>query len=662
MSHALAFRYQRSRCRLRVVPYVRTRLVFAQAAVRTMEKKEFDRVLLDLPCFMNHGSWLDAPLESFPLVSSVLIKGEKETCSLFPLVPTDAACAAAWLAKKRSLVFECVGPLVLPDGSRRGIPSIQSLGNERLISGMSLKSYFEAAWQHLDSLGENTADSSIKNLIFFGEEVADRIRDTVTSGLEVLFVCEYRLWWAVSRALGTAGPHGRCESGKNGIPPTARSCARLLEDPYFMWSAGLFDDYLTINKKFQESLQSGSIASFDKYKTLAELTGRLWKKGNSRNRQKDAAQILRSMIRDLRDKTKSVGSGYGSPALFFENIRSRLGSEAEDEIARELLNYPMPAIVDAASNPPQYFEIAGDRILPGKSGFDLPDVFHANPYGEIQSSDTEARPGRAQGSGASFQLCTVHPAVTRQEAKELDKNPAGTRWALKKDYELHAHACRIAREAALRSKQAAPKNEELGVFTPVAFVFCSGFKTPTTCTVIRDDNLTQRQMNLGQIHSIGSGRMPPPDSVYSLLATRQGREVLFENHIERESITSLTLLFSGSEMGLERYAAIAQRPDRLQCRMRPQEDPELSAFGHSELGLVWAVKYAEKNAIAVAYPGWKPSPDVLKYAHKMQKRILTLPLDILPGEMAGRLQQLHFISNPLKLHPECERIVSRFVR
>ena len=74
-----------------------------------------------------------------------------------------------------------------------------------------------------------------------------------------------------------------------------------------------------------------------------------------------------------------------------------------------------------------------------------------------------------------------------------------------------------------------------------------------------------------------------------------------------------------------------------------------------------AIKYAKKQAIAVAYPGWMPSSDIREYARQQQKQIFTLTLDELPGDLAVRLQHLHFISTHLKRHPQSDGIVSRFI-
>ncbi len=170
-------------------------------AARALQEKRFDKVLIDLPCFMNQPGWLNSRLDSFPLVSSLLVKGDSGICSLYPIVPTDAACAAAWLAGKRSIDFECVGPLIV--GKPCGFPSVP-LPISEIEQPVSLKnpySCFDPAWLALDARWQNTPDAEMKDLVAHGETVGSRISERPATGRAMLFVCEYRLWWAVRKAL-----------------------------------------------------------------------------------------------------------------------------------------------------------------------------------------------------------------------------------------------------------------------------------------------------------------------------------------------------------------------------------------------------------------------------------------------------------------------------
>jgi hypothetical protein len=293
--------------------------------------------------------------------------------------------------------------------------------------------------------------------------------------------------------------------------------------------------------------------------------------------------------------------------------------------------------------------------------FDLPDVFHAYPYGEpgrfqaVQGFPTGEDPDLAPW------LRYVRPVLTRQEAKELGLRTSNSRWAVSGDFELHTRACSLVCQAAAERESAVLGDEILGEYTPVVFLFRVFSEEITKYTLVHNSSLPYREEELRRQGLEAAGREAARDYVYSLFATTRKLDLLFEDHIEREFVTSLTLLFSGKGMGIQRYAAIIRQPRKYQCRQGPREDPELRNFRSCDIGLAWAVKYARKTVLAVAAPGWEPRREVEDFAHKQSKRILTVPLAVLPHDLTERISRLHFISNALKAHPECERIVARFV-
>ncbi len=663
MPRPTAYLCRLSKRRIWVLPYVRGRLIFAEIAARTLHGRAFDTLLLDLPSFMNRTSWLDGPLMSFPLVSSLIVQDERDTCSLYPLVPTDAACATAWLARRRSLAFECVDPVMLLSSACGDIPAIDGLEDERLIMLNGLRSYFEKAWFQLECLWQSPQQGPIRNLIEYGEAVADRVSDRIYSNGEVLFVCEYRLWWAVRKALELEGGR-RCGGARADKSPPERTGALVFEDPYLMWAAGLFDDFLTVNRRFHEGLESDSVADFEKYSILAGIIRKISSRSDLKRLEPDLSAGLVSLVESLKSRTIPEVVGTVSPRSCLEGMQSQLNAEAGNALPRLLLEYPLPTTADTARNPPEYFQIAEERIVPSDKWFTLPDVFHVRPYGELPRPRQADEPvlSEEKNSRIVSWLHQVHPVMTRQEIKSLGSSTGGSRWAVTSDYKEHMRACQVVREALGRAEMVDPEREKPGVFTPVTFIFCDCPDAPRRFTVVSDNNITRRQLDLQGNAFEAPAESPAPDSVYSLFATIQAEDSLLEEHIERESISSLTLLYSGAEMGLERYAAITSEPARFQCRLRPQEDPALSAFDHFDLGLAWAIRYARRIAIAVAYSGWEPSSAIRRFARRWRKQILTLPLDVLPADLAGRLSRLHFISTALKLHPDSERIVARFVR
>jgi hypothetical protein len=114
-------------------------------------------------------------------------------------------------------------------------------------------------------------------------------------------------------------------------------------------------------------------------------------------------------------------------------------------------------------------------------------------------------------------------------------------------------------------------------------------------------------------------------------------------------------------MGLYRYQKITERPKIFQCRIEPEHDSEINHFNLSELGVAWAVKYAKEVVLVVAKNGWKPSLSLLTFARGKNIRIIHLSLFSFNPDFLERLRILHFISTPLKKHPDRDKIVTRFI-
>jgi len=81
----------------------------------------------------------------------------------------------------------------------------------------------------------------------------------------------------------------------------------------------------------------------------------------------------------------------------------------------------------------------------------------------------------------------------------------------------------------------------------------------------------------------------------------------------------------------------------------------------SKIRIGWAVKYAEEVVIVVAYPGWRLSRRLLEFVKEKGIEIAAIPFTTLSQSLVERLRHMHFISTPLKKHPENEKIVRRFL-
>lgn len=204
-----------------------------------------------------------------------------------------------------------------------------------------------------------------------------------------------------------------------------------------------------------------------------------------------------------------------------------------------------------------------------------------------------------------------------------------------------------------------PRVGRLDEYTPIIFLFSAHIRSGIFAT-IHDSNLTQRNMEL-QIDTHSLQASPPPDAVYSIFYSSSNTHVPLEHHLKRENLTSIAFLFTRESMGVRRYEAINLRPKKLQCRIAPEDDAELKRFSLAELGLAWAIKFANGVVIAVTCADWKPSQSLLRFAKQKSVKIVSFPLSALSPGSISRLRKLHFVSTALKKHPECERIVERFL-
>jgi len=200
---------------------------------------------------------------------------------------------------------------------------------------------------------------------------------------------------------------------------------------------------------------------------------------------------------------------------------------------------------------------------------------------------------------------------------------------------------------------------KLNEHTPISFVFTGNFSGHYG-SVIHDSNMTNRNIELGNL-TYSRHHKPPPDYVYSVFYTSSGGESHYTGHIEKRYISSIAFLYTRHVMGLVRYAAISKRPHRYQCRIEPDYDPETENFPLSEMGVAWAVNYAEHTVIVVAREGWKKSKGLSDFARKKGVHIISLPLSRFTPDFISRMRILFFTSTQLKKHPDRDAIVERFI-
>jgi hypothetical protein len=607
---------------LRVVPYVRGRLPFAALAAQAAAEGAFDCLAVDWPGFVQ--GLLPVVLPRLPLTTALLIENDRR-CALLPFLPADAACAAAWRAQRDGRRVECLDfPAPAGFSEEVSLPAEMPSLPEEPERLADLEEYFHPLWENMEAAWRCAPARTRRSITARAARFAGRIRGLLAVGSRVLAVCEYRLWWCVRRQLedGEQPPEGQWS-------PEFRA-ALIFENPLLLWGAGLFDEFPAVMRAFFDSLKADQPGPFRRRAALAALLGQ------------DAGLL-------------PPDAAARRPGDLLDHLRTRLGVGRALECARRLLEYPAPGLAQAGADLPAYLRLQAGGMLGETERFPLPDALHCVPYYPRALSELDRFcPDEEQQRRLDW-VGWTRPYITRQEAKALRERGGSVRFAVKQDYRLHREVCTRLRQL-IRSR--APSCPALDEFTPVAFLF-SPPNGRQNEGVIHDSNPVQRRIELGLPATFGRGNAP--DMVYSLYYVVRAGETVHPGLLEREWLDALVLLYTGEEMGPDRYAAITARPKQQQCRVPPGFDPSLMTFRPGERGLAWAVKYAQQAVIVVHYPDWRPSSGLADFAAERGVSLLTLPLDVLPAPTVERLRRLHYMYPALKKHPENERIVGRFL-
>jgi len=471
--------------------------------------------------------------------------------------------------------------------------------------------------------------------------------------------------------------------------------ALVIGDPYLFWANGMLDDYPKVVSHFYERLQSGSLGSFDKLKALDDMVINTFR--NSTTKEFSDRSIRQLIIfEQYLLKRLAMNCTLTPPSLpdLYDMAHSCLGQGFAKEMARKLLQYPYPEM-DKVLN---YFKIQYEDVMLGQR-FDVPDLSSipffntgTNKYYFDNFNNDYTSPNEL----IEFANKVCH-RITKKELKELG-DVGGTKWAVTDDYRLHEIACAKVRDIIgrkrrreiirrsfgsmgdgihwkatiysrakgedaiyvnVRRKAIRGKTCRLDEFTPVSFIFANDIYNDYVET-ISDFNITQRLMALGKM-KVSLDTVPPPDYVYSVLYTSPETEALYKGHIYKRRLSSISFLYTRHTMGLERYTGITKRPARFQCRINPISDPELKEFSYTEIGVAWAIKYAEDAVLVVARDGWQASRELEEFSRVNNVRIILIYLSNFSHDLIERLRTLYFTSTSLKNYPERDKILRRFI-
>jgi hypothetical protein len=687
---------------LQILPYIRGRLVFADLLARIFNQGHFEHLLLDFPAFMNDPEWLILPLKLFPLISIAAFRRRDGGLRVIPFAPNDAACLAAYLALEKSIPFRCLDDSDMLNYPPKSIfnPPIRT-GDDYRIFQQGLVGYFKPLWEQIESFWDQASAEQKFFTKIRARNAIVQLSEAVRFRRNSLLVCEYQLWWAIQKVLKER------DSSRNQFLFKWKNAPGVLMsvDPYFAWISGLLDDFPAINLNFWQGLKGEERSPFDKLRVLEDLLEKVIVGDLAEEKNINQEISVRNLITFQGYLKKLMVSHQRflpeAGNQLFHAAEVCVGREFHKALAKGLLHYPdtlnreqINLIVNSVGN-----------IIIGGSGLELPEYdqwpsfYTGQPFsvsagiGGLSSEDSETEARKKV-------VDRIHRKMTQKEIENFsDDTHQWVRWGIKADYRLHTQACAQARSILEKQRrQYSPKRSwgameggihrkatlaalargERGIyvnhqihnrilrgkedeFTPVVFLFADKQAIDKSYSyTIFDGNLAQRNINL-ENNDFPFSLNPKPDYVYSLYYTTRKSEYLIIPHIQRENLTSLSLLYTKSIMGIERYQAITNQERRFQCRITPDSDSEVNSFPKSERAVAWGVKYSHDRTIVVAERGWKASPRLAEFAKKKEVKIQTIPLSTYRPDIINRLKRFYFLSTPLKKHPQREQIVRRFV-
>jgi hypothetical protein len=680
-----------------VLPYINSRLVFAELAARAIYEGQFDFVLVDLPFFLKEMDWLDIIIDLFPVVSSLVIKTSDNQFRTINFVPNDAASASVYIARRLQesgtrIEFECVD-----DSNVINYPEecfhqpTMDTPDDYFALTHGIGDYFLTIYEQLCKSWPTLSDEQRFFWNYRSDLVANRVNESLKRGKKTLFICNYRLWWLVNKKLLS----GDFEIKRLFLVHWEDQAAVLLiQDPYFLWIKGAMDDYPATVANFFNKVREGDLSSFDKLQALHDIISDAVEEMNTKNQEGVSVRRVKIFRQYL--VTRLGTHCRVTPTLstyLHEAAVCCIGRSFARNLTRKLLEYPVADEILAI-----YLAIKHDRVIFSDAEFEVPDEFQQtflDSEAAIQSSSSSDDFKDSEQQREKL-VSQIRPFLKKAESESLNSDGKIT-WALKKEYFLHAMVSKSARQiaqnrsrtfrvvrswgsmgdgidwkATIRSKatgedaiyvkkggRSGETALNLGPFTPTVFIF-DGTENSGTVRSVHDSNITQRNIEL-ENHDVITADFPEPDLVYSIFYTRTKAEYVCENHIRKESLSAILFLCTHSWMGTERYKRIVARPGRFHCRVELDDDKDLRPFRCPDRLVAGGVKYAEGAVVVVADNTWKPSPELLDFAKVGRVRIIRVELSTLSKEVIERMRTMHFISTPLKKHPDQGTIVERFV-
>ncbi len=587
---------------IEVVPVLRYRLSSAHRVARHILAAPADTIVaVELPHFLDGHEWLSTALESFPRTSNILVE-QRDGVLACPAVPNDAVWLALWAARKRGLAFHCVDdcvPARLPD-----IPV--SLQDDALLDTQTLS----------QNLGEISSTTFRCDVVSRAARILARLK-TLAGGGPVIFGCDWRL----ATALIQSNSHNLETLAE---PHANTNAAIIPEDALLLWQRGDLDDIPAITASAFELLGSKSLNKLDLVRSYVRKVSR-----------------RRSMSIET---TLCPASNLLDPAVGTDPARTTT------KLAKVLLSYPQWKGKDVPTGSiPRFAGLQGGRLLGQYEPFPLPDLLDTTPMYPRSDSELSLFTPPEELSVRRYWGPDPAPPITRSESAVGPTEDE--RWTVPASFVAMAEGARYMRESTPEVK--------CDLFTPVCWWFrgdCdSDFRS------VADANPAYRIQQISEFPQLAAtveDDGAPPDGFYTLAATRALHARLTLG-IFQDIACSISLIYTGSENGPERYKAVAKR---FRPRTDPSGDQDLAGFRPDERPLAFAINNALDGIVLLARGDeYTPSEELRALAARKRVRIVEMPLSVIPATVAQSIQRRIFISKTMRWSKYGDRLSDRAV-
>jgi len=664
-----------------ILPYVNGKLNFSQMVNRAFKKIAFDQVLIDVPYFLGNSEWIDELISIFPFLASLYIKKDNEHY-FYSYTPNNPAVAAMILARKNKINYLCIDdPKLLFCPTNSIFSPTCNLKDDQLIFTDGLDVYFKDEWKHLESLWWLGTKIDKNKSVQRANYLVKQLKEINSQNKKVFFVCEFRLWWLIKVILDGKFQVNDIDENHEWQDLTG---AFAIEEPAVLWIKGQLDDYPYVSYKFYENLIKKEQVFSSKLEILDQIFSDYFKDVIESKKQQLSIRQLINFKRYLTQLLLISNRWSPNPIKhLLPAIKSCFKEGTSTNLIKKILSFPYPPLPGDVKSY-SFVEINSSGIMESDDYYDLPDLFNAKPYfpGDLSISEIEKRKYwmnnitnySIRSHDRGFFNERVDNTWTTSTDKKIqyltnafiinsfNKNSMTFRrkisyGSLKNGIDWKSTIREFSGEnnrIAVREKKEKPP---LSKYCPVVYIFSRETNNETYGTV-HEGNITGKLLSLGFNPTKKQG-YPQEDYIYTIFRSISKTEFFLKGHLRIENLSSMAINFTSKYLWFERYKELTKREKKYLCRHYPIDESDFQKLSLQENIIVWGIKYAKDTILILAYPGWKPSKNILEFSSYRNIKILQKPLSILPVEYIKRLKINCYVSNALKKHPQCDEIVDR---